>query len=112
MLCMDFSDVLFDADLHNVLEALKFELSCILDLPGRNMRLNQLSSTDKLVRVRLDIAQNDPAVEDLPCDDIQNICTKLQDIIRMQDTHIIGSVWARKIFNISLLSSSSTFLSM
>ena len=103
VLHMDFCDIFFDTDLEHFYDTLRFELSCVIGVAGRNMRLQLLARKPQTFEVGLELAYNEPSVEEVSHGTVKEVFHKLRSSVHSNSLQIAGTVWARRISDISIL---------
>lgn len=103
LLHLDLNNIFFDADLQNIFEALTYELSQLLCIPGRNMRLSLHTCLPEQLEILLELAGNDSAVENFVGREFttQKIFEQIDGIIQSQGVKLLSYIWARRIFEVS-----------
>lgn len=79
------------------------QIDRLLKVAGRNMRLTLQDCLLDVLRVYMEIAYNDPTVEDVQQLTLQESYETLEAAIRAQGSDIASLLWARRICGCKLL---------
>ena len=111
VLHMDFDNIWFNADLEKIIDMLRFELSSLIGLSGRRMRLSLEKQRPPQMDFTLEIATKISALDGVG--DyvlVQDVLDALRNAIieGRKSLRLASSIWARRIREISLVMDEAT----
>lgn len=111
VLHMDFDNIWFNADLEKIIDMLRFELSSLIGLSGRRMRLSLEQQRPPQVDFTLEIATKISVLDGVgDYALVQDVSDALRSAIieGRKSLRLAASIWARRIRQISLVMDEAT----
>ena len=99
----DFSNINFNADLEAITGALRFELSTLIGLAGRRVRVSLRERMPVLLDFNLEIAMKTSLDGVNQCESIHDVYDALQLVMQANPLRLAGTTWVRRVCKVSLV---------
>jgi len=103
VLHMDCSNINFNADLEAIVGALRFELSTLIGLTGRRVRMSLRERMPVQLDFNLEIATKIDLDGAGQCESIQDVYDALQVAIQANPLSLAVTTWVRRVRKVSLV---------